>query len=393
MTNDDPYRFDNPPDRSGSWSTKWQKYANTEILPFWVADMEFATAPSIVEAARKRLTEHQIFGYTTAPESITEAAVTWLRRSYGWDVDPNWLLWLPGVVAGFNMACRSVGAPGDQVLMWVPVYHPFLTAPEHAGRAPLYLQLSESESGWYMDQDRIRAALAGSERASLLLFCNPQNPTGRVYRRDELEALRAVCEEQNLIVCSDEIHCGLILDEQSQHIPLASLDPDFAQRTISLFAPSKTFNIPGLGCAFAVIPDPSLRTEFEAASIGMLSSISPVAYAAAEAALREDSDWQPRLLDYLRDNERLLRQRIEQLPRVRMTPVQGTYLAWIDVRALQLDSPGAWFERFNIGMSDGEQFGGPGFVRFNFACPRSMLEQGLERFADAVAAALKRLPE
>ncbi len=299
-------------------------------------------------------------------------------------MDSAAIVWLPGVVAGFNMACRATCEPGDAVLVPIPVYHPFLEAPRHCGAEATYVPLARADDQWVMDFDRLEAACTRDTR--LLLFCNPQNPTGRVYSRSELSELIAFCHARGITLCSDEIHCGLILDPTLRHVPIASMDHDFAQQTISLFAPSKSFNIPGLSCAFAVIPDADLRTRFDSANLGMLSTISPVSYAAAEAAFNEQSDWLPDLLRYLQHNAATVRTTAHSLG-LPMTPVEGTYLAWIDVRALNLAKPGAWFEQHGIGMSDGAQFGCPGFVRLNFACSQEMLQAGLSRLAQGVAAA------
>ena len=259
-------------ERRGTAATKWEKYAGTDILPFWVADMEFETAEPILEALHRRV-DHGILGYTTVPESLTEATLAFLQTRYGWVADPSWIVWLPGVVPGFNLACRCAGAPGDHVMMTTPVYYPFFAAPENGGRQRIEVPLVRDGSEWVMDFDALEAAVTPATR--LFLLCNPQNPTGRVYRSEELEALGAFAERHDLLLCSDEIHAELLLTEERTHQPIAQLSDALAARTITLMAPTKTFNIPGLPCAFAIIPSPTLRRRFREAQSGLVPSVGP----------------------------------------------------------------------------------------------------------------------
>ncbi|MCX7063948.1 MAG: PatB family C-S lyase [Proteobacteria bacterium] len=376
--------FDNVIDRRGTGSTKWNKYRDRDVLPFWVADMDFRAPPFILDALHKRL-EHGIFGYAQTPPELTEAVVQTLDAEFDWAVSPDWLVWLPGVVTGLNLACRAVGTPGDSVMMNVPVYYPFLDAPGHGGRTAIEVPSTLDHNRWVIDMQAMTAALGN--RTRMFMLCNPQNPTGRIYERDELVALAQFCERHDLLICSDEIHCGLRLDADRPHIPIATLSQDIAARTITLMAPTKTYNTPGLGCAFAVIPDTSLRRRFIDARAGLVSGIGPLAYVAATAAYQDPSDWLPRLCTYLRGNRDVLAACVDSLPGVLMTHVEATYLGWIDVRQLRLVHPLEYFESFGLGFSDGAQFHGPGFIRFNFGCPRATLEEGLDRFARAVRAA------
>ena len=379
------YDFDTVIDRRTSHSSKWAKYHDRDVLPFWVADMDFRAPPFILQALRERL-DHGIFGYTTTPPELVEAVLDWLATEFDWNVAPNAVVWLPGVVTGFNLACRAVGAPGDSVMMNIPVYYPFLSAPENGGRNGIEVPLALSgRGGWEIDFDAMGAALA--PRTRLFLLCNPQNPTGRMYSEGELVELAKFCDRHDLLICSDEIHCSLRLDAHRRHIPIATLSEGIAARTITLMAPTKTYNVPGLGCSFAIIPDAALRRRFLHARAGLVPGISPFAYAAATAAYLDGSDWLPSLLDYLRGNRNALQACVAGLPGVRMTHVEATYLGWIDVRELRLDDPLRHFEAHGIGLSDGAQFHGPGFVRFNFGCPRATLDAGLLRFAAAVRAA------
>jgi cystathionine beta-lyase len=373
--------FDEVVDRRGTDSTKWEKYRGRDVLPFWVADMDFRAPSFVVDAVAARL-HHGVLGYTQTPPALTGAVLDWLQRELRWKVDEDWLVWLPGVVPGLNLACRAVGAPGTSVLMPVPVYYPFLAAPGNAARARIDVALVSDGSRWIMPMDELERAVRDDTR--LLMLCNPQNPTGRVYTTPELGALAELCARHDLVICSDEIHCGLVLDDTKTHVPIASLSPEVAARTITLMAPTKSYNIPGLACAFAVIPDAALRSAFLAARGGLLQNPGPLAYAAAIAAYEDRSDWLPSLRRYLRGNAELLASELRRLPSIGTTPVEATCLAWIDVRALELRDPAGFFERHGLGLSIGEQFGGPGFVRFNFGCPRATLTEGLRRFSAAV---------
>lgn len=379
------YDFDVQPDRRQTSATKWTKYAGRDVLPFWVADMDFATAPGILDALRHRL-DQDVLGYTEAPESAYAATQEALARDYGWQVPAEWMTFIPAVVGGFNMAAQAVGERGDDILVPVPVYHPFLATPEHAGRTANLVDLTAGDGRrWTMDFDRLAAAV--QERTRLLLFCNPQNPTGRVYERAELSELAAFCLDHRLVICSDEIHCPLVLESGLRHIPIASLDPEIAKQTITLLAPTKAYNIPGIGCAVAVIPDPTLRARYRQAKLGLVPSIGPLAYTAMTAAWQEDTGWLAQLLDYLRGNRDELASAMAALA-LPISHVEGTYLAFIDVRPLGLTEPVIeHFEAHGIGLSNGAQFGRSGYVRFNFGCPRALLREGIQRFAAAVAAA------
>jgi cysteine-S-conjugate beta-lyase len=373
--------FDEVIERRGTGATKWEKYRGRDVLPFWVADMDFRAPAFVLDAVAARL-HHGVLGYTETPLDLTLAAIDWLKREYRWNVEPDWLVWLPGVVPGLNLACRSVGEPTTSVLMPVPVYYPFLAAPDQAERARIDVPLVREGERWVMPFDRLEHSVRPDTR--LLMFCNPQNPTGRVYGDAELAALADFCVRHDLVVCSDEIHCPLVLDENLEHRPIATLSADIADRSITLMAPTKAYNIPGLACAFAVIPNTTLRLAFLRARGGLLQSPGPLAFAAALAAYRDRSDWLGSLRRYLRANADLVLDAVNRLPGVRTTPIEATCLAWIDVKSLGLRDAGAFFEQHGLGLSDGAQFAGPGFVRFNFGCPRRTLEEGLRRFEAAV---------
>ncbi|SMF95555.1 cystathione beta-lyase [Methylomagnum ishizawai] len=368
--------FDTPPDRRPTASHKWNKYQDRDILPLWVADMDFQSPPSVIDALRRRI-DHGVFGYTLAPDSLVEAVQAYALRVYRWAIEPEWFVWLPGLVQGLNLACRAVGDAGDAVLTATPIYPPFLQAPGFSNRELITVPLAEGAAGWEWDFQALEAAI--TPRTRLLLLCHPHNPVGRAWREDELAPIIAIARRHRLVVCSDEIHCDLLLDPGLSHTPLARLDPDFARHTITLLAPSKTWNIAGLGCAFALIPDPALRRRFQREMAGLVPWTNLLGYTAAEAAYRDDGAWLAGLIEYLRGNRDLLRDGFQDGGRLRLTVPEATYLAWIDARAIDATNPLPHFEAAGLGLSDGRDFGWPGYVRLNFGCSRALLEQALRR--------------
>ncbi|MDR1935973.1 MAG: PatB family C-S lyase [Candidatus Accumulibacter sp.] len=371
------FDFERVIDRRGGDSLKWNRYAGRDVLPLWVADMDFAAPPAVVAALERRIA-HRVFGYGKPWPGLAEAALGYLRRRYGWQVSPEWLVWLPGLVAGLNAACRAVD--GD-VLTAIPVYPPFLSAPRQAGRKLATVPLALSGDTWTWDFARMEALLTPATR--LLLLCHPHNPVGRAWRGDELAGLAEFCRRHDLIVCSDDIHCDLILDPGRPHVPLALLGADMARRTITLMAPSKTYNIPGLACSLAVIPDAPLRNRFTAAMRGIVPDINVLGLAAAEAAFGECDAWRDALIEVLRANRDRVEAAVARIPGLSMTHVEATYLAWIDARGLGVASPAQFFEEAGVGLSDGADFGAPGWVRLNFGCPRATLESALRRIEAA----------
>jgi cystathionine beta-lyase len=262
------------------------------------------------------------------------------------------------------------------------VYHHLFVAPTNVRRNPITVPLNHVDDHWTFDFERLEAAVTDDTR--LFLLCNPHNPVGRMYSREELLAVAEFCEKHDLVLCSDEIHCQLILDKTKQHIPVASLDKAIAERSITLMAPSKTYNLPGLGCSFAVIPNAKLREQFVAAKSGIVPNIAALSFTAALAAYRDSDDWLAALLDYLRGNYALLTDRIAAMPGMTLTPLEATYLGWIDVGDTGLEDPAGFFEQAGVGLHAGPVFKGPGFLRMNFGCPRPLLEQALNRMQQAL---------
>jgi cysteine-S-conjugate beta-lyase len=374
------FDFDTAVDRTRSDSHKWQKYAGRDIIPMWVADMDFQSPPAVLRALHQRVA-HGVFGYGRPDPQLKFTIIDYLLSAHGWHVAPEWVLWLPGLVTGINVACRGVGRRGAAILTTVPVYPPFLAAPGLAGKKLRTTQLIYDGGQWQFDWDALQD---GMSAASLFLLCNPQNPTGRVFSRKELESLAGICLRANAVICSDEIHCDLVLETGRRHIPLASLGPEVAERTITLMAPSKTFNIPGLGCAFAVIANPKLRQGFKRAMQGIVPHVNVLGFAAAQAAYAHGGPWLSALRDYLRVNRDRVARAVDEMPGLHMGPVEGTYLAWIDTRSSGIEDPIGFFENAGVGLSDGTGFGAPGFARLNFACPRRRLADALDRMGRAM---------
>jgi cystathionine beta-lyase len=281
------------------------------------------------------------------------------------------------------VACRAVGEAGDGVVTFTPVYPPFLSAPKLAGRELVSVPLCTVGERWKMDLEALEQAV--TPRTRLLLLCSPHNPVGRVWSTAEQQALLELAERHDLVVCSDEIHAGLVLDDDKRHVPFASLSAEAARRTITLHAPSKTWNIPGLGCSFAVIPDEGLRRSFRHAMAGIVPHVNLLGYSATLAAYRDGETWRQALLAYLRANRDLVVRTVAGIPGLKTWPVESTYLAWIDARELGVTGPARFFEEAGVGLSDGKPFGAPGFVRLNFGCPRSLLNTALERMQSAVS--------
>ncbi len=396
-----PYDFTQPPQRRGGDSLKWNKYAGRDILPLWVADMDFAAPPAVREALTGRV-DDGVYGYGTVPAGLNETICAHLAHEYDWHVEPGWLVWLPGLVVGLNLACRAVSG---SVATATPVYPPFLSAPSFSSRKRHTVPLVLEGGRWRWDFAAFAAALDALADDSLLLLCHPHNPVGRAWEEEELRRVGALCLERGVTVCSDEIHCGLILDEGRKHRPFAALDDEFARHTITLMAPSKTYNIPGLGCAFAVISNPELRHRFQSVMRGIVPDVNIFGFAACAAALEHSEDWHRDLLATLRGNRDRVLEEIGNMPFLATTPVEATYLAWIDARPLAerlerkygaaspLANPAHFFEEHGVGLSDGAAFApettlgndGKNWLRLNFGCPRVTLEAALERMRKALA--------
>ena len=379
--------FDTIVDRRQTASNKWRKYP-VDVLPLWVADMDFPSPEPVVRALRERA-EHPFYGYGFEQPEFYEVIVDRLQKRFGWRVSAEAIVHLPGVIPGFNLACRSVAAPGDGLLLQTPMYPPILRASENCGLTREEAPLGREAGGRYaIDFDVFRSPIR--DRTRLFLLCNPHNPVGRVWERTDLSRIAEICLDRNLMIVSDEIHCDLVYAGH-QHVPIASLGPEVERRTITLMAPSKTFNLPGLKSSIAIIPDASLREKFVASQLDLVRAVNVFGYVATLAAYRDGQPWLDDLLRYLEANRDLLAQYVaDELPGVTITKPEGTYLAWLDCRGAKLpkDDPFTFFlERAKVALNDGAMFGTPGrgFARLNFACPRALLTEGLDRMRRSLA--------
>jgi len=378
------YDLDQVRERRGSDSLKWGKYGQ-EVLPMWVADMDFPCAEPIARALRQRV-DQGFFGYTQAPQQLRLLIQERLARLYNWHIQEEELLFLPSLVTGLNLSFLAFTAPGDGVLAQPPVYHHFIRDPILHGRTLIDPPLVQIGDTYAIDFGALEGSI--SERAKVFLLCNPHNPVGRVYTRQELARIANACLRHGLIISSDEIHCDLLYPGHL-HIPMATLSPEVADRTVTLMSLSKSYNLAGLGCAFAIIKNPELRRMWNITSGGIVPGPTIMGHVAALAALKEGGEWLEQVLLYLMGNRDFLATYVHvNLPGIRMSRVEATYLAWLDCREAKI--PGDPFEFFlkeaKVALMDGKQFGkgGEGFVRLNFACPRKTLTEALDRMAEAL---------
>jgi len=378
------FAFDQIIDRRCSDSSKWCSYGE-DVLPLWVADMDFAAPEPVLRALQERVA-HPIFGYGGPPDGLREVLQERLARLYGWRVEAEEIFFVPGVVSGFNLACRAVGAPGDGVLVETPVYPPMLTAAGNQGRVCQAVPLVEGPQRCEHDFDAFERAI--TERTALFLLCNPHNPVGRVFEAAELERLAEICLRHDVLICSDEIHCDIVY-RGHRHVPVASLAPEIAARTITLFAPSKTFNVAGLACSVGVVQNPDLRARLEQARAGLVPEVNVLGYTAGLAAYQDGQAWLEALLGYLEGNRDTVVEYVAaHLPGITCRRPEGTFLAWLDCRGAPLPGDPCRFflECAKVALNDGADFGpgGEGFVRLNFGCPRATLHEALERMRCAL---------
>jgi len=389
-----PFDFDTPPSRLGSHSVKYglrqQKFGREDVLPLWVADMDLAAPPCVQQALAERAA-HPIYGYTLADEAVFEAIMEWQWRRHGWRVEREWIVLLPGVVPGLNLGVQALTQPRECVVVQPPVYNPIFESILHNGRQVVHNPLSWTGGRHEMDFDQLAAACSAAP-APVRLFhlCNPHNPGGRVWRRDELERLGAFCQAHDLTIVSDEIHADLVFPG-SKHLPIASLSPELAARTLTLNSPGKTYNTAGLHTAYALIPDPHLRARFLAARQRLhLEGPNLFGLAALKASYQAGTPWLEALLAYLEANlSHACRHIAEQLPALNCQMPEATFLLWLDCRVLALED--AELNRrcidAGLGLSPGTQFGpeGSGFLRMNVALPRNLLDEALARLTRALA--------
>ncbi len=385
------YDFDHVPNRRPTDSIKWNKFQE-DVIPLWVADMDYPAADPIQRAVRDRINEG-VYGYPDTHCSsglfteLRQVLVDRMQRLYNWQVSSDDLLFLPGVITGLNLTCQALATPGGNVLVQTPVYPPFLTLGQNAGMERHDAELRRRSDGHYeIDWEAFEAGL--NNRTRLFILCNPHNPVGRVFRRDELERMAEICLRHGVVICSDEIHCDLLF-KGKKHLPIASLDKEISQNTVTLMSPTKTYNIAGLQCSFAIVQNPDLRKQLEQSIKGLVMWVNLIGLTATLAAYRDGQEWLDQVLHYLEGNRDYLYEYVrEQLPMLQMVKPEGTYLAWLDCRNSGIvGNPCEFFLKMaRVGLNDGATFGcgGEGFVRLNFACTWVLLTLALERMKSAV---------
>ena len=376
--------FDRVIDRRLTGSVKWNRYPE-DVLPMWVADMDFLSPPSVTSALKKRV-EQGVFGYSAPNPSLQASVCSWLKKRHNWEVSPESVVIIPNVVCGFYIAARASASPGDFVLLQTPAYRPFFNVAPTLGLNQQVSPLVPDSRGCFsFSSSDLTQTINPNTR--VFMFCNPHNPTGRVFLTSELERIAELCLDNDIIICSDEIHSDLIYSG-FHHVPMATLSPQVAESTITLISPSKTFNLAGLKTAAAIITNPELRSRFLKASQGLIGKTNSLGNLAMETAYTKSEAWLEELLAYLGRNRTFLSEFIEQeLPQISLHPPQGTFLAWLDCRRAGLDSPGEYFlKHARVAVNPGTWFGenGKGYARLNFACPSSILEQGLLRIKSSL---------
>jgi len=375
----------NCPDRISTDSIKWNRF-KPDVLPLWIADMDFRSPEAVIQALTRRV-EHGVFGYPVEPAELKEVISARLLEGFAWTVKPEEIIFLPGVITGFHLACAAFAPPGSAALVQTPVYPPLLHAPETSGLERQENELVLLPDGQYeIDFDSFEESM--TDKTRVFLLCNPHNPVGRVFTRKELERMAEICLRRNVVICSDEIHCDLVYHGHT-HLPIASLSPETAKRTVTLMAPSKTFNIAGLKFSFAVVQDTELARQFNHARRGLVGEVNLLGMTAALAAYQEGQTWLNGLIETLESNRKFLHQFVRnELPWLKMVCPEGTYLAWLDCRGASLPQNAQEFflEKAKVGLNDGCAFGrgGDGFVRLNFGCSRPILAEALGRMKVAL---------
>lgn len=391
--------FDQVCDRKKTDCYKWDLvqsiFGREDVIPMWVADMDFPVAQPIVEALKKRA-EHPFYGYTHPGPRVIDSVVERMQRKFNWEIEPEWVVFTPGVVPALHTAIRSLTHPGDEVILQEPAYHPFFPAVTGSGCQIATNKLKLINGRYEMDYEDLErkfhpetGRLRGHRRIKTILFCNPHNPVGRLWKRDEIIKMGEIIIENGVVVISDEIHCELLF-KGHKHTPFASISQEFEQNSIVCMSPSKTFNLPGLGISSIIIPNKKLRKEFLSIQSGIVPDPNLFGYTALEAAYREGDEWLEQVQDYLQKNlDFLLEYFDKKIPDIKVIEPQGTYLIWLNCHGLGMDKlalSSFMQDKARVGLEDGFIFGeaGSGFVRMNIACPRSILEEALGRIERAV---------
>lgn len=378
------YDFDEIIDRRGTNCVKWDSADNQDVLPMWVADMDFRTAPAIIEALRRRV-DHGVFGYTRVPQSYYEAVTGWFARRHGWNIDKDWIIYTSGVVPALSAIIKAMTVPGDKVLIQTPVYNCFFSSIRNNGCEIVESTLVYADNTYSIDFEDLERKVS-DPKVKAMILCNPHNPAGRVWRREELIRIGEICIRHDVVVIADEIHCELVMPGY-EYTPFASISEEFSRHSVSCVSPSKAFNIAGLQIANIVCADAGRRAKIDRAiNINEVCDVNPFGVIALQAAYNEGAEWLDQLLEYIYDNYEYMRSFCEEhLHDFPITKLEGTYLVWMDCRKFGMTSAelekrliedaGLWLNAGTMYGQDGE-----GFMRWNIACPRARMIEGLKRF-------------
>ena len=385
------YNFDEAPCRENTNCLKWDKreevFGKADVIPMWIADMDFSTPPFVIEALRERL-NHEILGYSYRPDSYFDAFIKWVSALHGWNISQEWIEFSPGVVPALNICTLAYTSPGDEIIIQPPVYPPFYGAVNDHGRRLIFNPLLETDKGYFMDFEGLRKIITPKTR--MLILSNPHNPVGRVWTRDELSELAEICNQKGIVLLSDEIHSDLLLPGM-KHVPLASVSEKAAAITVTCMAPSKTFNLAGLSTSSIIIPDPALMEKYRTTLIGLHMHLGNIfGNVASEAAYTSGRGWLEQLMKYIEGNVDLLMDFCrDRLPLIRPVRPEATYMIWLDCRAMKMKAEALnrfFVEKAGVGMNEGSRFGpgGEGFMRMNLACPRATVLRALEQIETAI---------
>ncbi len=369
------FDFDTPTNRLKTDSIRWDIAHSKEVLPLWVADMDFKSPPCVIQALNDRV-QQGIYGYTHSPNQMNRMIADYLQEQHQWTIDPDWIVILPSVVSGLYTAVQQLTNKDDGVLVPNPVYHHLSLACTTANRSIQEMPLVLKEGRWVLPSDQLSELV--NAKTKLALFCNPQNPGSTVFTKDELKEFGNFCVQNDLWICSDEIHAGLVLAADRKHTPLASISKEISERTVTLMSLNKTFNFPGIGLAWAIAENSVLRNAMQAGLHQTIAPPSLFAYTATMAAMKEGEPWRKWLIEYLRKNRALIQERIGSISGLSLDKMEGSYLAWIDCTELKNQNPYQLLLDAGLATSPGSQFGRDQFVRLNFGTQRSRLNDALD---------------
>ena len=369
------FDFDRPTNRLHTDSIRWDHFDSERVLPLWVADMDFQSPSCVISALNKRV-QDGIYGYTHSPNDFNQAIAQYLFEQYEWKIDPDWVVILPSVVSGLYTVVQQLTNPDEGVLIPNPVYHHLRLACSSANRSFQEMQLRLTDERWVLPMNDLSNLI--NDKTKLALFCNPQNPGSTVFTQEELKQFGDFCVNHNLWICSDEIHAGLVLDQNKKHIPLASISKEISKKTITLMSLNKTFNFPGIGLAWAIAENPILRKAIQVGLHQTIPAPSLLAYTATMAAIKEGEPWRQELIKYLRSNRDLIDEKINSMHELNIGKMEASYLAWIDCTKSKHQNPYQVLLEAGLATSPGEQFNRDKFVRLNFGTQRQRLKQALE---------------